>query len=436
MLKKKFLQIIPFFFLILPALLFSQEATTTPLETPTAEPVLDKADTTWMIVSSALVFFMIPGLALFYGGIVRVKNVLSTMMHSFMAIILLTLQWTIFGYSFAFSGSNPFYGDFSWTFLDGITMDTLEGTIPKYVHFLFQGMFALITPALISGAVAERIKLSGYSVFIVLWATFVYDPVAHWVWSGDGWLFKMGALDFAGGTVVHLISGIAGIACAIVIGKRKGDNHTLTNPNNMTYTLLGSGLLWFGWFGFNAGSGLAVDGLAARAFVVTLVAPAAAGLSWLVIEYLHTKKATALGAASGIVAGLVVITPASGFVGPKEAILMGLLVSPVCYLAILLKGVLKYDDTLDAFGIHGAGGAFGAILTGVFALELAEGMTRGNQIYVQFISVIATAAYSFVVSFIIAIVVEKTIGMRIEETKEINGLDEEIHGERGYSLYL
>ena len=433
MFNKRFFQILLLLSIFLPKILFSEdtEATSMP-EVPT----LDKADTTWIIVSSALVFFMIPGLALFYGGIVRVKNVLSTMMHSFVAIILLTLQWTIFGYSFAFSGENPYFGDFSWMFLDGITMDTLEGTIPKYVHFLFQGMFALITPALISGAVAERIKLSGYSLFIVLWATFVYDPVAHWVWAGDGWLFKMGALDFAGGTVVHLISGIAGIACAVVIGKRKGDPNTMTNPNNMTYTLLGSGLLWFGWFGFNAGSGLAVNGLAARAFVVTLVAPAAAGLSWLVIEYIHTKKATALGAASGIVAGLVVITPASGFVGPKEAIIMGLLVSPVCYLAILLKGVLKYDDTLDAFGIHGAGGAFGAILTGVFALELAEGMTRGNQIYVQFISVVATAGYSFVVSFFIAFIVEKTIGMRIEETKEINGLDEEIHGERGYSLYL
>jgi len=433
MFKKRFFQILLLLSIFLPKILFSEDAEATPVP---EVPTLDKADTTWMIVSSALVFFMIPGLALFYGGIVRVKNVLSTMMHSFVAIILLTLQWTIFGYSFAFSGSNPYFGDFSWLFLDGITMDTLEGTIPKYVHFLFQGMFALITPALISGAVAERIKLSGYSVFILLWATFVYDPVAHWVWAGDGWLFKMGALDFAGGTVVHLISGIAGIACAVVIGKRKGDTNTMTNPNNMTYTLLGSGLLWFGWFGFNAGSGLAVNGLAARAFVVTLVAPAAAGLSWLVIEYIHTKKATALGAASGIVAGLVVITPASGFVGPKEAIIMGLLVSPVCYLAILLKGVLKYDDTLDAFGIHGAGGAFGAILTGVFALELAEGMTRGNQIYVQFISVFATAGYSFVVSFLIAFIVEKTIGMRIEETKEINGLDEEIHGERGYSLYL
>ncbi|MBL0955635.1 MAG: ammonium transporter [Leptospira sp.] len=401
----------------------------------TATPILiDKSDTTWMLISSALVFFMIPGLSLFYGGIVRSKNVLSTMMHSFVAMIVMTLQWTIFGYSFAFSGENPYVGNFDLAFLDGINIDSTKGTIPTYVHFLFQGMFALITPALISGAIAERIKLSAYIVFILVWSTLVYDPVAHWVWADSGWLFKMNALDFAGGTVVHLISGIAGLSAAIVIGKRKGDAGLLTHPNNMTYTLLGSGLLWFGWFGFNAGSGLAVNGLAARAFLVTLIAPAAAGASWLLIEWYHTKKATALGAASGIVAGLVVITPASGFVGVKGALIMGLLVSPICYLAILLKGKLKYDDTLDAFGIHGAGGAFGAILTGIFALELAEGMTFESQMMAQIISVIATGFYSFVVSYIIAVVIEKTIGFRIEEDKEITGLDQEIHGEKGYDI--
>ncbi len=417
------------FLVVTPHFLFADETAATEVT-----KVIDKADTVWMIVSSALVFFMIPGLALFYGGIVKSKNVLSTMMHSFVAIIVMTLQWTILGYSFAFSGSNPYFGDFSLAFLQGMDLNTIEGTIPKFVHFLFQGMFALITPALISGAIAERVKLSGYIVFIFLWATLVYDPVAHWVWAADGWLFKLGALDFAGGTVVHLISGIAGLACALVIGKRKGDPGTLTHPNNMTYTLLGSGLLWFGWFGFNAGSGLAINGLAARAFVVTLIAPAAAGAAWLLIEWFHTKKATALGAASGIVAGLVVITPASGFVGVEGALIMGFLVSPICYAAIYLKGKFDYDDTLDAFGIHGVGGAFGAILTGIFALELASGMTRGNQVYVQFISVIATAAYSFVISFVLAFAIEKTIGFRIDEDKEIAGLDQEIHGEKGYDI--
>ncbi|WP_167880723.1 ammonium transporter [Leptospira yanagawae] len=415
------------FFLFLPTFLMAEgEAATTNL--------IDKSDTTWMLVSSALVFFMIPGLSLFYGGIVRSKNVLSTMMHSFVAIIVMTLQWTIFGYSFAFSGDNPYIGNFDLAFLDGIDVHSTKGSIPTYVHFLFQGMFALITPALISGAIAERIKLSAYIVFILLWSTLVYDPVAHWVWADSGWLLKMNALDFAGGTVVHLISGIAGLSAAIVIGKRKGDPGLLTHPNNMTYTLLGSGLLWFGWFGFNAGSGLAVNGLAARAFLVTLIAPAAAGASWLLIEWYHTKKATALGAASGIVAGLVVITPASGFVGVKGALIMGLLVSPICYLAILLKGKLNYDDTLDAFGIHGAGGAFGAILTGIFALELAEGMTFESQMMAQIISVVATGFYSFVVSYILAFVIEKTIGFRIEEDKEITGLDQEIHGEKGYDI--
>ncbi|WP_078128312.1 ammonium transporter [Leptospira alexanderi] len=411
--------------LLLPFVVFGQEAT----------PVADKGDTVWMIVASALVFFMIPGLALFYGGLVRSKNVLSTMMHSFVAILVLTLQWTVFGYSFAFSGTNSYFGNFDFVFLSGIDENTLELTIPKYIHFLFQGMFALITPALISGAIAERVKFGGYIVFIFLWSTLVYDPVAHWVWAVDGWLFKMSALDFAGGTVVHLISGIAGLAAALVLGKRKGEGSSLIAPNNLTYTLIGAGLLWFGWFGFNAGSGLAVNGVAARAFLVTLIAPAAAGVAWLVIEYLHTKKATALGAASGIVAGLVVITPASGFVGVQGAIIMGFLVSPVCYGAILLKGKLGYDDSLDAFGIHGVGGALGAILTGVFTLTLGAGvLSRGDQILVQIISVIATGTYSFIVSVILVFLIDKTIGFRISEEKEITGLDSEIHGEKGYIL--
>lgn len=412
-------------FVLLPSLLFAEEA----------KPSLDKADTAWLIVSSAFVFFMIPGLALFYGGIVRSKNVLSTMMHSFIAILVLTLQWTIFGYSFAFSGTNPFIGNFDLALLSGVNTETLEGTIPKYVHFLFQGMFALITPALISGAIAERIKLSAYVVFITLWATLVYDPVAHWVWSSEGWLLKRGALDFAGGTVVHLISGIAGLAAALVIGKRRGEIGLITQPNNLTYTLIGSGLLWFGWFGFNAGSGLAVNGLAAQAFVVTLVAPAAAGCMWLLVEYLHTKKATALGAASGIVAGLVVITPASGFVGPGSAIIMGLIISPICYFAIIMKGKFGYDDTLDAFGIHGLGGAIGAILTGVFAIEVTKGMSRGGQIWEQTFSVLVTGAYSFIISYILAFAIEKTIGFRVNEVQEENGLDEEIHGEKGYMIH-
>lgn len=410
--------------LLLPLVVFGQEAT--------ASTVADKGDTVWMIVASALVFFMIPGLALFYGGLVRSKNVLSTMMHSFVAILVLTLQWTVFGYSFAFSGTNPYFGNFDLAFLNGIDEKTLELTIPKYIHFLFQGMFALITPALISGAIAERVKFGGYIVFIFLWSTLVYDPVAHWVWSADGWLFKMSALDFAGGTVVHLISGIAGLAAAIVLGKRKGEGPSLIAPNNLTYTLIGAGLLWFG---FNAGSGLAVNGIAARAFLVTLIAPAAAGVAWLIIEYLHTRKATALGAASGIVAGLVVITPASGFVGVQGAIIMGFLVSPVCYGAILLKGKLGYDDSLDAFGIHGVGGALGAILTGIFTFTLGAGVaSRGDQILVQIISVIATGAYSFVVSVILVFLIDKTIGFRISEEKEITGLDSEIHGEKGYIL--
>ncbi|WCL48912.1 ammonium transporter [Leptospira sp. GIMC2001] len=416
---------------LLPGLLFAQDA----VATEEAGDVLDKGDTAWMIVASSFVFFMIPGLALFYGGIVRSKNVLSTMMHSFIAILVLTLQWTIIGYSFATTGDNPYFGGFDKMFLSGVTADSLEGSIPEFVFFVFQGTFALITPALISGALAERVKMSGYIVFILLWATFVYDPVWHWVWSGSGWLASDGAIDFAGGTVVHLISGIAGLAAVLVIGKRKGDAASLMKPNNLTYTLLGSGLLWFGWFGFNAGSGLASDGVAGRALAVTLIAPAAAGCAWMLIEWLHTKKATALGAASGIVAGLVVITPAAGTTEPLGAIIMGFIVSPICYGAIMMKNKLGYDDSLDAFGIHGVGGALGAILTGVFAVELAEGIGgRGEQIWVQTVSVLATGLYSFGVSYILAFAIEKTIGFRISEEKEIAGLDSEIHGESGYNI--
>ncbi|MBE7411853.1 MAG: ammonium transporter [Leptospiraceae bacterium] len=431
--KNRFILIWVVFLGVLPNLVFGQD--TIEQAVVPAIPSLDKGDTAWLIISSAMVFFMIPGLALFYGGIVRSKNVLSTMMHSFIAILVISIQWAIFGYSFAFSGSSPYHGDFQMLLLGQINENTLEGTIPKYVHFLFQGMFAIITPALISGAIAERVKLSGYIVFIFLWATFVYDPVAHWVWASEGFLFKKGALDFAGGTVVHLISGVAGLATALVIGRRKGELKSIANPNNMTYTLIGAGLLWFGWFGFNGGSGLVLNGIAARAFVVTLIAPAAAGISWLAVEYFHTKKATALGAASGIVAGLVVITPASGYVGVGSSLIMGFMVSPLCYGAILLKGKWKYDDALDAFGIHGVGGAFGAILTGVFAISLATGVKSVfEQVYLQIFSVIVTGLYSFVLSYILAFAIEKTIGFRIEETKEINGLDEEIHGEKGYSI--
>lgn len=422
-------------FIFLPSLLWSQDSAGVIATAVQEATTLDTGDTAWMIVASSFAFLMIPGLALFYGGIVRSKNVLSTMMHSFIAILVLTLQWTIFGYSFASTGDNPYFGGFGKIFLSGVTADSMVGTIPEYVYFVFQGTFALITPAIISGAFAERVKLSGYIVFILLWATLVYDPVWHWVWSEAGWLSNDGTLDFAGGTVVHLISGIAGLAGALVIGRRKGETTSLLKPNNLTYTLIGSGLLWFGWFGFNAGSALGSNGIAGRALVVTLVAPAAAGAMWLLVEWFHNKKATALGAASGIVAGLVVITPASGSTDPMGAMAMGCIVSPICYGAILLKNKLRYDDTLDAFGIHGVGGAVGAVLTGVFAISLAEGIgSRGEQIWVQIYSVLATGIYSFLVSYAITFSIEKTIGFRISEEKEIAGLDIEIHGESGYNL--
>jgi Amt family ammonium transporter len=396
----------------------------------------DAGDTAWMLVSSALVLLMLPGLALFYGGMVRAKNVLSTSMHIFAAMAIIGVQWVAFGYSLAFGGAGTFIGGLQNLFLGGITPDTLTGTIPTYVFVMFQGMFAIITPALIAGAVAERMKFSTYCVFIFLWATLVYDPLAHWVWGEGGWLLKMGALDFAGGTVVHLSSGISALVLAVFLGKRKGYPHERMAPHNLPMTLLGAGLLWFGWFGFNAGSALSAGGGAALAFTTTQTAAAAGALSWMLVEWLKAGKPSALGAASGVVAGLVVITPAAGFVTPGWALVMGLLAGAVCYGGVMLKHKLGYDDSLDAFGVHGVGGAFGALATGIFATVGATGLLAGNfhQLVVQLIGVVAAGAYAVVVTIGILLVLKVTMGLRVTTDEERMGLDQTAHSESGYNL--
>ena len=357
-------------------------------------------DTAWMLVSSALVLLMLPGLALFYAGMVRSKNVLSTSMHSFAAMAIIGVQWMVLGYSLAFGGSGWFIGGLSHVFLLGITPESLTGTIPTFAFVMFQGMFAIITPALISGAVAERMKFSTYCVFILLWGTLVYDPLAHWVWGEGGWLLSLGALDFAGGTVVHLSSGISALVVALFLGKRKGFPQERLFPHNLPMTLLGAGLLWFGWFGFNAGSALAAGGSAALAFTTTQTAAAAGALAWMLVEWIRAGKPSALGAASGVVAGLVVITPAAGFVTPAWALLMGLLAGVVCYGGVMLKHRFGYDDSLDAFGVHGIGGAFGAIATGVFAGVGATGLIAGNvhQFLIQLLGVTVAGAYAAAVT--------------------------------------
>lgn len=422
------------------------------------DPVLNTGDTAWMLISAALVLFMIPGLALFYGGMVRQKNVLSTMMHSFVAMGIVGVQWAVLGYSLAF-GSDlgmGLVGDLSKamlngliSFKDGAPVYTLfqnvasePGAIPEYVFAMFQGMFAMITVALISGALAERIKFSAYCLFVLLWTTLVYDPLAHWVWMVDGWLFKMGALDFAGGTVVHLSSGISALVVLYFLGKRHGFPTERMAPHSLPLTLLGVGVLWFGWFGFNAGSAVvgvntsdAAGGLAGLAFATTTIAPAAAGLTWMIAEWIHAGKPSALGFGSGVVAGLVVITPAAGFVQPGAALLMGIAGGLVCYMGILLKAKFKYDDSLDAFGVHGIGGTTGAILTGVFATVGATGLTSGNmkQFVTQLIAVGAAALYAVVVTFVISLVLDKTIGLRVEKEDEIMGLDQTQHSESAYN---
>jgi len=402
-----------------------------------AEEAFNPGDTAWMLVSSALVLVMLPGLALFYGGMVRSKNVLSSTMHTFAAMAIIGVQWVVLGYSLAFGGSGTFIGGFDKLFLSGITPDSLSGTIPTYVFVMFQGMFAIITPALISGALAERMKFSTYCIFILLWATLVYDPVCHWVWGEGGWLLQHGDLDFAGGTVVHFSSGISALIVAIMLGKRRGYPQERMTPHNLPMTLLGAGLLWFGWFGFNAGSALTAGGSAALAFTTTQTAAAAASLSWMICEWLHAGKPSALGAASGIVAGLVVITPAAGFVTPGWALLMGLSAGPVCYGGVLLKHKLKYDDSLDAFGVHGLGGAWGAIATGIFATVGATGLIMGNfhQVWVQIMGLLGTGVYAVAVTFGILFVLKHTMGLRINEEDEFKGLDQTAHSETGYNLF-
>jgi len=412
-----------------------------------AQDKIDSGDTAWMLVSSALVMLMIPGLALFYGGMVRSNNVLSTIMYSMIALGLITVQWVVVGYSLAFGpdvGGLGFIGNFDHLFLRGVGVEP-SGTIPVMVFMIFQGMFAIITPALISGAIAERMKFSTYCWFIVLWATFVYDPIAHWVWAdtptGQGWLFGLGALDFAGGTVVHLNAGVSALVLVLVIGPRLAYRKEPIYPNNLVITMLGAALLWFGWFGFNAGSALAANQSAALAFVTTHIATGAAATSWTLVEWWHAKKPSMLGTASGIVAGLVAITPAAGFVSPMGALILGLIAGVVCYLGVLMKRPLGYDDSLDVFGIHGIGGALGALLTGILATaaydsEAATGLLEGNpgQLGIQVVAVLGTAVYAAVVTFIIIKVLQMTMGLRVDEEEEREGLDINQHGEQGYRI--
>ncbi len=425
-----------------PSLAMAQEATAP-----------DSGDTAWMLTSTALVLFMtIPGLALFYGGLVRVQNVLSVLMQCFALTGLITIVWVVCGYSLAFNTTGmeagtitltSFVGGLGTMFLRGIGVDTLSGTIPETVFITFQLTFAIITPALIAGAFAERMKFSAMLIFSVLWSIIVYAPLCHMAWSGDGSLFGdiIGALDFAGGTVVHINAGIAALVAAILVGKRIGYQTTPMPPHSLTLTVVGASMLWVGWFGFNAGSAVAADGAAGMAMLVTQISTATAAIAWMFVEWAKHGKPSALGIVTGAVAGLVAITPASGSVGPIGALIIGIVSGVVCFWgATSLKSQLGYDDSLDAFGVHGIGGIVGALLTGVFVAEglggvgLAEGMTIGTQVWAQLLSVIVTVVWSGVLSFIILKIVDATVGLRVEEDEERMGLDLSQHNERGYNL--
>lgn len=404
-----------------------------------ATSTISAGDTAWMMTSVALVLLMtIPGLALFYAGMVRKKNVLSTLMQSFAICALITVLWTVIGYSLAFMPGNPYLGGLDRLFLDGmlylkdegkLTVHPLATTIPEAVFMMFQMTFAIITPALITGAFAERMKFSAMMVFMALWSILVYVPVAHWVWAPEGWMFAHGVLDFAGGTVVHINAGVAGLVTALVLGKRIGYGREPMAPHNLVLTMVGASMLWVGWFGFNAGSAVAADGRAAMAMVTTQVATGMAALSWMAAEWLGKGKPSVLGLVSGAVAGLVAITPAAGFVDAKGALAIGLISGIVCYwTATWLKHKLKYDDSLDAFGVHGVGGFLGAILTGVFAVKSIGGVD--GDVIVQTTGALATAVYCAIVTYALLKLLDAIMGLRVSEEEEREGLDVSLHGER------
>jgi Amt family ammonium transporter len=411
-----------------------------------AAATLNAGDTAWVLTSAALVLLMTaPGLALFYGGMVRRKNVLAILMQSFILAALVSVQWVLFGYSLAFSPGNALVGSLHWIGLSGVSATQPDpdyaATIPHQAYMVFQCMFAVITPALITGAFAERISFKGFLVFSLLWMTLIYDPLAHWVWGVDGWLHKLGALDFAGGTVVHISSGTSALAAVLVIGRRRGYLREPMPPHNLTLTLTGAGLLWVGWFGFNAGSAVAANGLAVSAFVATHLGAAAAALGWVVAEWLIVGKPTTLGVASGVVAGLVAITPASGYVGPMAAIIIGAVAGVVCYLAVRLKPRLGYDDALDVVGVHGVGGTWGALATGLFASTAvnsagANGLFFGNpgQLLVQAAAVATSISFAFVGSLILLKLTDALVGLRVSDEAEVMGLDISEHDENAYEL--
>ena len=431
------------------------QAPETPKPAEPAAPKADAGDTAWMLTSSALVMVMVPGLALFYGGLVRNKNLLGTMMHSMVALGIIGLQWLLFGYCLAFGATQGGWYGWSPAFLglQGVKPgDLFPGTsVPIYVHCMFQGMFAIITPALISGALAERIKFGPYCLFILIWSTVVYAPLAHWVWAvgptptpedankigAVGWLGALGALDFAGGTVVHIAAGFSGLAAILALRKRIGYPEHAMHPSSMVLTLFGAGLLWFGWFGFNGGSGVGSGPLAGSAFAATQMAAAAAAVAWVLIEWAHRGKPTALGLATGIVAGLVAVTPASGFVSPLSAVAIGLIVTVICYIMVMLKPVLKYDDSLDAFGVHGIGGLVGALLTGVFASKLINeaGDNGGAELFgKQALAAGVAIGYSFVITFVLVKVIDLVWGFCLTPNEENIGLDQAAHGEAAFDF--